>query len=121
MQALLEKYIKLRATRLLPYIRELAANVTTFGVPTMRPLSYDFPSDDGAAMINDQYMLGPELLVAPVVVGNATSRKVYFPCVAQAGDTTWQSYWDNSVVVPCGPLPKEVAAPLDVIPVYKRM
>ena len=120
-QALLEKYIKLRATRLLPYIRELAANVTTFGVPTMRPLSYDFPSDDGAAMINDQYMLGPELLVAPVVVGNATSRKVYFPCVAQAGDTTWQSYWDNSVVVLCGPLPKEVAAPLDVIPVYKRM
>ena len=95
--------------------------MTAHGVPTMRPLSYDFPADAGASAINDQYMLGPELLVAPVVTGNATSRKVYFPCVKSAGDTKWQSYWDASVVVPCGPAAKEQPAPLDTIPVFKRM
>jgi hypothetical protein len=37
-----------------PYISELAANVTAFGVPTMRPLALEFPDDDNAHGINDQ-------------------------------------------------------------------
>ena len=82
----------------------------------MRPLAYEFPDDAGAAEVNDQYMLGPELLVAPVTVQNATSRMVYFPCAG--GATRWASYWDAAQVEPCGPSPRRVAAPLDVIPVY---
>ena len=120
-QVLLEKYVKLRATVLLPYIRELAQNVTLHGVPTMRPLSYDFPADGGAADVNDQYMLGPRLLVAPVTTQNATSRMVYFPCEAAKGSTRWQSFFDVSVVVECTSASIEVAAPLDTIPVYRRM
>ena len=91
MQALLERYVRVRATRLLPYIRALATNVSTLGVPTMRPLAYEFPLDSGAAAVNDQYMLGPDLLVAPVTVQGATTRLVTFP-----GDATtrWVSFWD---------------------------
>jgi len=118
-QAILSRYIKLRATRLLPYIRALSHNVTADGVPTMRPLAYEFPKDEGAANVNDQYMLGPSLLVAPVTVQNATSRSVYFPCDAGVA-TKWVSYWDASVVVACSPTAKQVDAPLDVIPVYVR-
>ena len=36
-------------------------------------------------------------------------------------EAKWQSYWDASVVVPCGPAAKDQPAPLDTIPVFKRM
>ena len=52
-QVILEKYVRVRAA-LKPYIAELAANVTAFGVPTMRPLALEFPADPATAGINDQ-------------------------------------------------------------------
>ena len=120
-QSILSRYVVERATRLLPYIRELAANVSAHGVPTMRPLAYEFPADEGAVDINDQYMLGPALLVAPVTTQNATGRSVYFPCEGAAGSTRWASYWDASLIEPCGPTAREVSAPIDTIPVYVRL
>ena len=59
------RYVVMRAA-MKPYIAELSANVTATGVPTMRPLWYEFPEDHGAYGINDQYFLGPKYLVAPV-------------------------------------------------------
>ena len=44
-QPLLEKYVRLRSDVLKPYIMELDKNVSTDGVPTMRPLAYEFPTD----------------------------------------------------------------------------
>ena len=73
----------------------------------------------GAATVNDQYMLGPDLLVAPVVAQNATARDVYFPC-PPSGKGAWRSFWHAEVVVPCADRPVHVSAPLDVIPVYWR-
>ena len=78
-QVLLERYVRVRAERLAPYIAALAANVSARGVPTMRPLWWEFPGDAGAVGVNDQYMLGPDLLVAPVTVQGATKRQVTFP------------------------------------------
>ncbi len=112
-QALLEKYVRLRAV-LKPYIAELAANVTAQGVPTMRPLLLEFPDDVQCRGIDDQYMLGPELLVAPVTTQNATNRSVYFPAGA-----TWEFFFDASVKI-AGGQRLTVQAPLDVIPVYYR-
>lgn len=93
-QKVLEKYIRLRGS-LRPYIRELDRNVTAHGVPTVRPLWWEFPDDDAAVGVNTQYMLGPDYMVAPVVVQNATNRSVYFP-----GDdsTTWYHALDGTVV-----------------------
>ena len=45
----------------------------------MRPLAYEFLADPGAFGVGDQYMLGPDYLVAPVVVQGAVERRVYFP------------------------------------------
>ena len=78
-QANLERFVRVRAEAIKPYIAELALNVTARGVPTMRPLWWEFPSDPDVLEINDQYMLGPRLLVAPVVVQGATSRRVVPP------------------------------------------
>ena len=50
------------------YIKELAANVTATGVPTARPLWWEFPKDNMTISIDDQYFLGPKYLVAPVTI-----------------------------------------------------
>eukprot|EP00041_Stephanoeca_diplocostata_P012223 m.203940 g.203940 ORF g.203940 m.203940 type:complete len:819 (+) comp18865_c0_seq8:159-2615(+) len=112
-QKVLEKFIRVRET-LKPYIGELAANVSARGVPTMRPLWWNFPEDAHAVGITDQYMLGDRLLVAPVTLQNATSRAVYFP-----GDVSvkWQNYF-NASEVHLGGHVSTVAAPLDSIPVF---
>ena len=65
-QVHLEKYVRVRK-QLKPYIAELAGNVSKSGVPTMRPLWYEFPDDDHCRGVNDQYLLGPLLLVVPVM------------------------------------------------------
>jgi len=113
-QVHLEKYIKLRAT-MKPYIAELAANVSATGVPTMRPLWYEFPDDPNCVGVNDQYLLGPKYLVAPVTTQNATSRTVVFPKGA-----SWKSIHDEKDVV-TGGVTKHVNAPLEIIPVFERV
>jgi len=105
-----------RANVLKPYIAQLARNVSAEGVPTMRPLWYEFPEDPAAYGVDDQYLLGPDFLVAPVTVQNATNRSVVFPGVG----VQWQSVWDAAVVV-AGGATHVVQAPLSAIPVYKRM
>ena len=118
-QTMLERYVRLRASRLAPYMRALAVNVSARGVPTMRPLWWDFPDDaDATVGVNDAYMLGPDLLVAPVTVQGATSRDVYLPCADGPGSTRWRSYWNASDVRLCGR--HTVDAPLSTIPVFER-
>lgn len=117
-QEILSKYIRLRAT-MKPYIQELAQNVTARGVPTMRPLWYEFPTDPLTRGVNDQYFLGNKYLVAPVTVQGATNRSVYFP----GAGVTYQNVFDASdkVTTPStGGIRKVVQAPLEIIPVYIR-
>lgn len=68
--------------RLLPYIYTLAAGTWFEDGTMMRPLVMDFAADRRAWDIDDQYMLGPALLVAPVSEFRATSRRVYLPAGA---------------------------------------
>ena len=70
--------------------------------------------------------LGPDYLVAPVVRQGATSRHMYFPTALESAigaaatrNTRWVSIWNASDVVHGG-VGKEVAAPIDIIPVYRR-
>ena len=83
------------------------------GLPPMRPLFVDFPADPEAWNVEDQFMLGPDLLVAPVIEAGARSRRVYLP----AG-TNWREAWDGAIVA--GGQWVEAAAPLERIPVYLR-
>ena len=112
-QVHLEKYVRLRAS-MREYIHELAVNVSATGVPTMRPLWYEFPDDKDAVGKNDQYLFGPDYLVNPVTKQGATSRMVYFPKGAE-----WVNIFNEKEVVKGGQS-LEVSAPLDIIPVYKK-
>jgi alpha-D-xyloside xylohydrolase len=65
--------------RLRPYIHQQMHAASQTGLPPMRPLFVDFPADPGAWDIDDQFMFGPDLLIAPVLVPGAAARDVYFP------------------------------------------
>ncbi|MCG8307367.1 MAG: family 43 glycosylhydrolase [Cytophagales bacterium] len=60
------------------YILELARKSAKTGEPIMRPMEYNFPNE-GYAKIHDQFMLGDEILVAPVVNKGARTRDVQVP------------------------------------------
>ena len=99
--------------RLRPYIMELMRQVHAEGTPPMRPLFYDFPGDEGCWEIDDQFMFGPDLLVAPVLFEGARSRPVYLP----AG-TDWLDAWTDEELA--GGQEIEADAPLERIPLYLR-
>lgn len=109
---ILKKFLFLRE-RLRPYIRELMKTAHEKGTPVMRPLFYDFPRDARAWDIVDEYMFGPDVLVAPVMSPGARRRSVYLP----AG-TEWSSA--RSGLIAEGGETLEVEAPLDTIPVFIR-
>lgn len=70
--------------RLRPYIRAQMQLAHERGIPPMRPLFFDFAQDESCFGVEDQFMFGPDLLVAPVLHQGVRSRSVYLP----AG-TTW--------------------------------
>ena len=75
---ILVSYLRLRE-RLRPYVRETMRAAHERGTPVMRPLFYDFASDARAWDVEDQYMFGDDILVAPVLEAGARERRVYLP------------------------------------------
>ncbi len=71
-------YAKLRMA-MLPYILEEAGKSVQTGVPLMRALWIEFPEDEEAGKIFDQYLFGDDLMVAPIVEEGAKDREVYVP------------------------------------------
>ena len=64
---------------LLPYIRDEAAKCVESCRPLMRPMAYAFPGDARCVGIDDEYMFGDALLVAPALSEGVSERKVYLP------------------------------------------
>jgi alpha-D-xyloside xylohydrolase len=65
--------------RLRPYIHQQMRVASRTGLPPMRPLFLDFPADPGAWQAEDQFLFGPDLLIAPVLEPGASTRDVYLP------------------------------------------
>ncbi|KAB7503946.1 Neutral alpha-glucosidase AB [Armadillidium nasatum] len=98
--------------RILPYMYTLFYENEVIGAPPIRPLWVEFPSDETTFDIDYEYMLGPSLLVRPIVDEGAVTGSVYFP------HGQWYDLKDLSVFT--GPSTQTVAAPRDKIPVYVR-
>ena len=62
-----------------PELEALASDAAKTSMPLVRHLMIEFPEDVDSRAINDQFMLGSELLVAPIVAEDATTREVYLP------------------------------------------
>lgn len=84
--------IKFRAY-LEPYLYDLMWRYHDAYEPVWRPTFYDFPRDERCFDDCDEMMLGPSLLVAPVVEPGATKRTVYLPAGAD-----WYHYWSRTFV-----------------------
>ena len=63
---------------LMPYIYAQAKDCSERGLPMMRALFIEFPNDPGAWLVDDEYLFGTDLLVAPLFE-NLTKRDVYLP------------------------------------------
>jgi len=98
---------------LLPLIYSLALETHASGHPIARPLIFDYPNDPNAADLWDEFLLGHDLLVAPVWHTGDRSRTVYVP------QGTWIDYWDPGSRVQ-GPQMVTAKAPLDRLPMYVR-
>lgn len=98
--------------RLMPYIYATFMRSTATGEPVQRPLVFEFQDDRALRELDDQYLFGSDLLVAPVYNMGVTARQVYLP------EGTWY-HWHTGerftgkqfVVAP---------TPMDYIPVYAR-
>jgi alpha-D-xyloside xylohydrolase len=99
--------------RLRPYVLAQMRVAHESGLPPMRPLFVDFPADPRAWEVDDCYMFGPDLLVAPVADHGARSREVYLPAGA-----SWTNAWTSETAA--GGETIRVAAPLDRIPLFLR-
>jgi alpha-D-xyloside xylohydrolase len=102
--------------RLVPYIAAAARTTIADGTPIVRPLPYAYPSDPDAVAADDEYMFGPDLLVAPVTSSLSTvgvgTRHIYLP----AG--TWHDFWTGAVYQ--GPQSRTVLPDVDTLPLYVR-
>jgi oligosaccharide 4-alpha-D-glucosyltransferase len=77
-QEIVRNYMKLRYA-MLPYNYTLAYQNATTGSPLMRPLFYEYSDDSTACKVEDEYMWGDYLLVAPVIQKELTARSIYLP------------------------------------------
>jgi len=99
--------------RIRPYVMDQMAAASATGLPPMRALFLEFPDEEPAWDIDDQYMFGTDVLVAPVTAQGARERDVYLPTGA-----TWLDAWTGEPVGENGWV--TAAAPMERIPVYLR-
>ena len=85
---------------------------THTGTPIMRPMFYDFYMDEVCYGLEDQYMFGEDILVAPIMKQHQTSRKVYLP------EGTWVDV--NTKAVIQGKMWVDCKASIDTFIAYTR-
>jgi len=110
--ALIVQVLALRE-RLRPYLHEQMNLASETGLPPMRPLFVDFADDEVSWTIEDQFLFGRDLLVAPVTEYRARSRSVYLPSGARWSNSYTGEQHDGGLWI-------EVDAPLEHIPVFAR-
>ncbi|GHV16496.1 hypothetical protein FACS189425_00880 [Clostridia bacterium] len=108
---LCRKFVRERE-KLTPYILSEAKYCSETGRPLMAALVFDFYDDAAAREIDDEYMFGRELLVAPVISEGAEARDVYLPQGA------WSDFWTGELFE--GGRTINVACGFDTIPVFKK-
>lgn len=98
--------------RLLPYLYTALWQCVRTGMPMVRPLLLAFQHDPGTHTLDDQFLCGDALLVAPALEEGATRRRVYLPAGA------WYDFWTDERIE--GPAWIERDAPLERVPVLVR-
>lgn len=107
-----KKYMEYRE-QMRPYTRKLMEEAHEKGTPIMRTLFYMYPEDGTCWDVEDEYMYGPDVLVAPVLYAGQKKRSVYLP----KGDEWTECFTGKEYA---GGQSIEADTPLDVIPIFVR-
>ncbi len=107
-----EKYLKMRE-QMRGYTRRLMQEAHEKGSPVMRALFYEFPEDAACWEVEDAYLYGDRLLVAPILEAGARAREVYLPKGCRWKECGSGRLYEGGQVI-------EAEAPLDWMPVFVR-
>lgn len=117
-QAILKDFINLRY-HLIPYIYSVSWMVTDGGYTMMRPLVMDFPNDEKARKVPDQFLFGPSLMVCPVTAPADTTRSgLLGRSVTLPSGTKWIDFWTGEITG--GDQMLGVPTPIGTLPLYVR-
>ena len=108
---IIRKYLKLRY-RFLPFLYTALEEAHRTGVPIFQPLLLNYQDDGNTLAIDDEFMVGGDLLVAPILKPGSTGRLVYLP------KGTWFDYWTGRQIA--GGRMIHAEAPLETVPFYVR-
>jgi alpha-glucosidase len=108
---IIRKYLKLRY-QLLPFLYTTLEEAHQTGAPVFRPLVLNYQNDPNTYNLDDEFMIGNDLLVAPVVKPDVTGRLVYLP------GGVWYDYWTNKKYE--GGTMVSIDAPLETVPMFVR-
>lgn len=109
--AVARRYGRLRY-RLIPYLLACAREAARTGMPLMRHLALAYPGLPGTEAVDDQYLLGPDLLVAPILEPGLRERDVFLP------PGRWYP-WEGGAPIEGGGW-RRAAAPLERVPLFAR-
>ncbi len=98
--------------RMMPYLYDAMRNTTVTGLPVMRAMVLEYPDDPTTFWMDKQFMLGNDLLVAPVITEGARLQRLYLP------EGEWYHRSTNDKYT--GPAWVNVKAPLDNIPMFAK-
>lgn len=104
--------LKTRYT-ILPYLYTLFVSAHLNATTVWRPLFFEFPTDTATFGIDTQFLIGPHLLVSPVLTQGATSVSAYFP------KAQWYDYYSGETLTGTGST-VTLSAPLTFIPIHVR-
>jgi alpha-glucosidase len=105
------KFLKLRY-KLMPYLYTQAWETSQTGLPTIRPLFWENPQDHNLWNIEDEFLLGDSLLIAPILDEKPNNRQVTLP------PGIWYSFWDDRQYI--GPTQVDFPASLETIPIFVK-
>jgi len=108
---IIRKYLKLRY-QLLPFLYTTLEEAHRTGIPFFRPLMLNYQDDPNTYNLDDEFMIGDDLLVAPIVKPDVTARLVYLP------KGVWYDYWTNKRYA--GGTMIRMEAPLEFVPMFVR-
>lgn len=104
-----KKYIQLRY-KLMPYFYNVMKEATETGLPFLRPLVLEYPTDKNVFNMSEQLLVGESILLAPVTRPDTLSKAVYLP------EGIWYDYWTGETHNGGKTILKET--PLDTMPIY---
>lgn len=110
-ERIFKKYDRMRY-RFIPYIYSEAWKMHQTGMPMMRALLLEYQDDENVYDIDDQYLFGPNLLIAPVTTKGAQTRVVYLP------EGTWYDYWTGEEYK--GGQYYNIVTPLEKLPIFVK-